>query len=614
MPWATRSATPTSLSAAVNHGMRVVVAGAVVISVLLVSLLAWFALVSQPRITRYEGGLLALQDSHAAMLDQETGLRAFLSTGDLAYLVPYHSGLGDLAAADSRLLDVASDPRLTRSVVAMRTTQQQWQDDWATPAASGSASRPGDVAAQNDYLRAGKVLFDRYRGTQQDAVERTRSALVGARRTQFILIVTLLAAVVAVAMATVAVSIRRRDALRRDVVAPVQAVLRGLHAVSGGDLDHHVSSPGPLELIEVIDGLNAMTATLSLARTAAEDRDALIEAQNLRLQGILSMVREIGGSLNLRYVLIAITDAAIAIAAVDRVAVWLVTDDGLGIESRWDTAIGGPADAATIDLGVGVVGRAAKYGRAAHGATVLSGARGATGQPSGGASTAVPLVVGARIIGVLELGLAPGHQLGDEQIEVIETLSIHAATAIEAARLHEGAEHASEHDPLTRLANRRRLTTDLAQEVERSLRYGRPLAFLMLDLDHFKTINDTHGHARGDDVLQDVAALITDLLRSTDTAYRYGGEEIAVLVRESDAACAQVLAERLRSQIEATFGVTGETGVTASIGVAAMPTHAASAQGLIEAADTAMYAAKAQGRNRVAVAGGAAPAVLSAAP
>ncbi len=611
MPWATRSATPTSLSAAVNHGMRVVISGAVVISVLLVSLLAWFALVSQPRITRYESGLLALQDSHAAMLDQETGLRAFLSTGDLAYLVPYHSGLGDLAAADSRLLDVASDPRLTRSVVAMRITQQQWQDDWATPAASGSASRPGDVTAQNDYLRAGKVLFDRYRGTQQDAVERTRSALMRARRTQFILIVTLLAAVVAVAMATVALSIRRRDALRRDVVAPVQAVLRGLHAVSEGDLDHHVSSSGPLELIEVIDGLNAMTGTLSLARTAAEDRDALIEAQNLRLQGILSMVREIGGSLNLRYVLIAITDAAIAIASVDRVAVWLVTDDGLGIESRWDTAIGGPGDSAAVELGVGVVGRAAKYGRAAHGATVLSSA---TGQPSGGASTAVPLVVGARIIGVLELGLAPGHRLDDQQIEVIETLSIHAATAIEAARLHEGAEHASEHDPLTRLANRRRLTTDLAQEVERSLRYGRPLAFLMLDLDHFKTINDTHGHARGDDVLQDVAALITDLLRSTDSAYRYGGEEIAVLVRESDAACAQVLAERLRSQIEATFGVAGETGVTASIGVAAMPTHAASAQGLIEAADTAMYAAKAQGRNRVAVAGGAAPAVLSAAP
>ncbi len=590
-----RSTTPVGLSAAVDRGMRVVIAGAVVISLLLSSLLAWFALVSQPRITRYEGGLLALQDSHAAMLDQETGLRAFLSTGDLTYLTPYHSGLGVLATVDARLLDIASDPRLTRSVVAVRIAQQQWQDEWATPAASGSASRPGDVAAHNAYLRAGKVLFDRYRGTQQDAVDRTRSALRNARHTQYVLIVTLLAAVVAVAMATVALSIRRRDALRRDVVAPVDAVLRGLQAVSEGDLHHHVSSPGPLELVEVIDGLNAMTAALGLARTAAADRDQLIAAQNTRLQGILSMVREIGGSLNLRYVLISITDAALAIAAVDRVAVWLVTDDGLGIESRWDSATGGPAASTTLDLGVGVVGRAAKYGRATQGVT---------GEPTGGTSTAVPLVVGARIIGVLELGLAPGLQLSDEQIEIIETMTIHAATAIEAARLHEGAEHASEHDPLTRLANRRRLTTDLAQEVERSLRYGRPLAFLMIDLDHFKTINDTHGHARGDDVLQDVAALITDLLRSTDTAYRYGGEEIAVLVRESDAACAQVLAERLRSQIEATFGVKGETGVTASIGVAAMPTHAASAQGLIEAADTAMYAAKAQGRNRVAVAGG----------
>ena len=603
MPWPARSATPVGLSAAVDRGMRAVIAGALVISVLLVSLLAWITLASQPQIARYEGGLLALQDGHAAMLDQETGLRAFLSTGDLTYLAPYNSGRGDLARADARLLDVASDPRLTRQVVAVRISQQQWTDEWATPAASGSASRPGDVNAQNAYLRTGKVLFDRYRVTQQDAVTDTRSVLMQTRRAQDVVLFAVLAAVVLVAVATVAVSIRRRNALRRDVVTPVDAVLRGLHAVSEGDLDHHVSSPGPLELVEVIDGLNAMTAALSLARTAADDRDALIEAQNQRLQGILSMVREIGGSLNLRYVLIAITDAATAIASVERVAVWLVTDDGLGIQARWDSAVGGPADAATVDLGVGVVGRAAKYGRAAHGAT---------GDAGDGPSTAVPLVVGARIIGVLELVLAPGGVLGDEQIEVIETQSIHAATAIEAARLHEGAEHASEHDALTRLANRRRLTTDLAQEVERSLRYGRPLAFLMLDLDHFKAVNDTYGHARGDDVLQDVAALITDLLRSSDTAYRYGGEEIAVLVRESDAACAQVLAERLRSQIEATFAGKGETGVTASIGVAAMPTHAASAQGLIEAADTAMYAAKAQGRNRVAVAGGAAPAVVTA--
>ena len=163
MPWAAPSATPATLSAAVDRGMRAVIAGALVISLLLVSLLAWIALASQPRIARYESGLLALQDGHAAMLDQETGLRAFLSTGDLTYLAPYNSGRGDLARADIRLLDIASDPRLTRRVVAVRISQQQWTDDWATPAASGSASRPGDATAQNDYLRAGKVLFDRYR-------------------------------------------------------------------------------------------------------------------------------------------------------------------------------------------------------------------------------------------------------------------------------------------------------------------------------------------------------------------------------------------------------------------------------------------------------------------
>jgi PleD family two-component response regulator len=127
------------------------------------------------------------------------------------------------------------------------------------------------------------------------------------------------------------------------------------------------------------------------------------------------------------------------------------------------------------------------------------------------------------VVGVLELVRTDLHQLSDDQIEVLETLSIHAGAAIEAARLHQTTSHASEHDALTRLANRRRLESDLTLECDRSLRYGGPVSLLMLDLDHFKRLNDTYGHSRGDEVLQGVADTITGTLRSTDTAYRYGG-------------------------------------------------------------------------------------------
>ena len=592
-------ATGRSLSAAVDRGTRVAVAGSLAISLLLLALLGWFTLVSQPTIVLYERGLLALQDGHAAMLDQETGLRGFLTTGDLSYLQPYTAGRGELARANGRMLGITSDPRLTRSVVTVQLTQQLWTDNWAMPAASGEQSTPSSTTARDDFLRAGKVEFDRYRAAQLDAVRLTRDSLHQARKRQQIALSGALGTALLVAGITVAVSVRRRNALRRDVIAPVDALLQGLDDVSQGRLEGKVCSPGPRELLDVIDGFNQMTGALLVASTAAAEREELIATQAMRLQGVLSMVREIGGSLNLKYVLISITEAASSISGIERVVVWLVGENQTSVEPRWDSVDGATVTSSAIDLGVGVVGRAAKYGRASHGNSL--------GDETG-ASLAVPLVVGARIIGVLELALTAGQQLPDDQIEVIETLSIHAATAIEAARLHEGASHASEHDALTRLPNRRRLEADLISECERSLRYARPLSFLMLDLDHFKAINDTYGHARGDDVLQEVAALISELLRTTDTAYRYGGEEIAVIVRESNSAAAQVLAERLRSRIQATFSGPGETGVTASIGIASMPADAATPQALVAAADAAMYLAKHQGRNRVVVA--SAPKVL----
>jgi diguanylate cyclase (GGDEF)-like protein len=124
----------------------------------------------------------------------------------------------------------------------------------------------------------------------------------------------------------------------------------------------------------------------------------------------------------------------------------------------------------------------------------------------------------------------------------------------------------------------------------------------MLDLDHFKRLNDTHGHAKGDEVLQGVAETILGTLRSTDSAYRYGGEELVILARESDVDGALELAERVRSAIERRFAGSGEGNVTASLGVAGIPENAVSAKALVAAADAALYAAKAEGRNRVCAA------------
>jgi diguanylate cyclase (GGDEF)-like protein len=154
-------------------------------------------------------------------------------------------------------------------------------------------------------------------------------------------------------------------------------------------------------------------------------------------------------------------------------------------------------------------------------------------------------------------------------------------------------------DALTKLFNRRRLEEDLDSECKRCVRYDRPLAFVMLDVDHFKAFNDSHGHPRADVVLQEVAEVIAGCVRTTDTAYRYGGEEFCVLLRETNAQDAMHLAERIRQRIEVRFASGATPGVTASFGVAEFSVATPMPRALVEAADAAMYESKHAGRNRV---------------
>jgi diguanylate cyclase (GGDEF)-like protein len=165
-------------------------------------------------------------------------------------------------------------------------------------------------------------------------------------------------------------------------------------------------------------------------------------------------------------------------------------------------------------------------------------------------------------------------------------------------------EQLAQTDPLTQLLNRRALTERITAEMERALRYDSTLALLMIDLDHFKRVNDTYGHLVGDDVLRDVAQLLSDTIRGSDIVARYGGEEFLMLLPETDDAGAEQFAERIRSAIEAhVFGKEQQhpsLHLSASIGVAMFPAaRIESVEDLFARADAALYRAKADGRNRV---------------
>jgi two-component system cell cycle response regulator len=164
-------------------------------------------------------------------------------------------------------------------------------------------------------------------------------------------------------------------------------------------------------------------------------------------------------------------------------------------------------------------------------------------------------------------------------------------------------------DGLTRAYNKRYFGERLDSEFQYAARHDTPMALVFLDIDHFKRINDVHGHQAGDQVLVQLASLIMSIIGEEDVFARYGGEEFAIIARGSDAAVAEALSERLRASVEAhSFTAPGVTiPVTVSVGVARVPTpNVASAIELVSRADEALYAAKRSGRNRVCVDGVAA--------
>jgi diguanylate cyclase (GGDEF)-like protein len=163
-------------------------------------------------------------------------------------------------------------------------------------------------------------------------------------------------------------------------------------------------------------------------------------------------------------------------------------------------------------------------------------------------------------------------------------------------------------DTLTGLRNRRDFDRRWSAEQSRARRFALPLSLLMIDLDHFKRINDGYGHAAGDRVLAVAGHLIRSCLRESDVAARYGGEEFAVIASHTQPQAATTLAERIRALIERDARHTieqlgSERAITVSIGIAGCDNAAAGSEGLFERADQALYAAKQGGRNRVVVAG-----------
>jgi diguanylate cyclase (GGDEF)-like protein len=391
--------------------------------------------------------------------------------------------------------------------------------------------------------------------------------------------------------------------LASSVVAPVDRAAWVARAVASGDLDQTLEPTGGRELADLAGALNMMSAEL-------RERLEQLEQNRDQLRRSLSRLGQtLSSSLDLDRTLAVVVETAIETLGADRGMLWLFTPERDALYVKVGRRVG--KDVMRLPTGAGVAGHVARVGVALRlPADADSVPNPSDEEPVALHQLAVPMVGRGRVLGVLTiLGDDPDRPFSQDDLDTLRSFAAQASVAMENVMLHQEAQRLSVTDPLTGLWNFRYFQLQADRELESAARFERPLSLLIIDLDHFKTVNDRFGHQVGDDVLVEVARRIQAATRVPDVVARYGGEEFVVLLPGTDAQGAVATAERIRQAVGASkIAITtaqdiAPMAVTCSIGVSEHPAHGTTVAGLLRSADAAMYQAKTQGRDRVVAAG-----------
>ncbi|MCL2625441.1 MAG: sensor domain-containing diguanylate cyclase [Cystobacterineae bacterium] len=318
------------------------------------------------------------------------------------------------------------------------------------------------------------------------------------------------------------------------------------------------------------------------------------------------VVNDLNRSSSPEQVLSAIIESARHIAPLDFCAITLVDDSEGKRFHRIARVSGGDVsmEQKAFEDNVGLVASVVRYGVALPSKDTLPSERHVVFCEnillgSMGSIKVFPLTAGERTLGTLVVGSKKKLAIEADGLRMLEVVAISAAQAVLRAQLFEQMEKMATMDGLTGLYNHRTFQVRLDELLSASKRYGRQCSLILFDVDHFKSVNDKYGHPIGDYVLKRIGKLLRKLARDSDIPTRYGGEEFALIMPETDLQGAQVIAERIREAVMAEMFQTeqGMLRVTVSLGVATFPECAKDKAALIEMADKRLYMAKRKGRN-----------------
>ena len=498
------------------------------------------------------------------LLNAETAQRGFVVTGDERFLDPYHSAVNGIPATQEALRrEMASPEEAVRAAAIERASSAKMQTVARTielRRAQGLAEASRFIAggtgkAQMDLLRdlIGKELavYAQLRNDLGDQLLDTSNSAATASLVATLTNILFLGGVLVAALSV----LRQRDAAE--------------HKAKAAALETHQTN----ERISLQNDLLFRSAELMHALELAESTD---ESAGVIASYLPRLLPNLSGSLYL----------------------YNNSRDILERKAGWGSVEGEPSVIEALDCW------ALRRG-SPHAFTGGDGGLACRHVHNLGMDRlCLPLVTQGDVIGCLTV-TGPGLVHGaEDQRAWIGQLAEQLGLALSNVRLRVSLRQQSIIDPLTQLYNRRYMDEVLKRELARSSRNGAPLSVLVLDLDHFKRINDTFGHEAGDAILRKVALTLRENIRSGDVACRMGGEEMVVLLPECGVENAIKRAETLRLAIAANdvLHQGKPIGATASIGVTSYPEHGSSMQALVHAADLALYEAKHGGRNCVRVA------------
>ncbi|HZI15710.1 MAG TPA: diguanylate cyclase [Myxococcus sp.] len=419
---------------------------------------------------------------------------------------------------------------------------------------------------------------------------------------------------------TVALAALTALALHFVLTRPLRRLSEAMGRAAAGDVVVRADARGSDEIARLGAAFNQMLARLTSMKveeidthrdlTVTKEKLALkeeLEERHRELSLLFDVARSLNATLELDELLDAITHLVVEQLRIPDFSIMLLNEQGLlEVKHAWPEGRG--AEGLTFAVGEGACGRAAESLKAVYlpdleDRTSIFARRGLVeGAADTGALLSVPMVHMGTLLGVMNFQRPQAASFSPEELQLLAAVADLAATAVKNARLHAETVKLTMTDPLTGVPNRRHLFQRMELELARAQRFGTPMALLMVDVDHFKRLNDLAGHRVGDETLRRVCDVLRVRMRKVDTLARYGGEEFVLLLPHATKTDAVEVAEKLRRTVAESIALAlpGLPGnhVTVSIGVAHYPTDATTQEELVDCADAALYCSKRTGRNR----------------